>query len=112
MEDDEKIALHVLIRFFWKKGLSVRKTVTEINSVEGENATSKSTVGYWFKRFANGDVSLQDKPRLGRPSVVNDEDLCAKLEEKPHSSTRDLQTEIDGSKSATMDYILKSKICC
>ena len=69
---DEKIAIRVLLRHYWKKGLSTRAAAEEICAVEGEGVVKKTTAAEWFKRFNEGDTSLQDKPRSGRPSTVDE----------------------------------------
>lgn len=102
---DEKIAIRVLLRHYWKKGLSTREAVTEICSVEGEGKVSKSTAAEWFQRFNQGDVSLQDKPRSGRPSAVNKEELCDVLEEQPHASTSDMAAVLGTCKQTIHNHL-------
>ena len=87
---DEKIAIRVLLRHYWKKGRSVRAAVKEICDVEGVGAVSKSTANNWFRRFQNGDTDLEDRPRTGRPEELDDEALLEEVEEDPKASTRDL----------------------
>lgn len=67
---DEKTAIRVLLRHYWRKGLSATAAVKEICSIEGDGVVSKTTAVNWFNRFQSGDTSLQDKPRSGRPSTV------------------------------------------
>ena len=62
----DTIEVRVLLRHYWKKGLSQRKAADEINEVEGEGTTSKSAAGRWFKRFDAGNFDLEDKPRSDR----------------------------------------------
>lgn len=51
----EKFAIRVLLRHYWKKAI-------------------------WFKRFDEGETSLEDKPRSGRPTILNEQALREKLE--------------------------------
>ncbi|VDP40511.1 unnamed protein product [Heligmosomoides polygyrus] len=37
-----------------------------------EKVIHYSTVARWYQRFKAGDISLQDQPRFGRPSVVEE----------------------------------------
>ena len=90
----DTIEVRVLLRHYWKKGLSVRDAAKAINDVEGEGTTSKSAAGRWFKRFNEGDMDLEDKPRSGRPSVLDKSDLQAALDLEPSSSTRELAEEL------------------
>ena len=71
----DTIETRVLLRHYWKKGLSVREAADEINEVEGAGTTSKSSAQRWFSRFESGDLDLEDKPRSGRPTKLNDESL-------------------------------------
>jgi hypothetical protein len=47
----EKFEIRVLLKFFWKKGLSSRAVVKEISQVEGEGFVSKSSAARWFKNL-------------------------------------------------------------
>jgi hypothetical protein len=43
----------------WKKGLRARVAIREICDVEGEEAESHATASTWFRRFNDGDTSLE-----------------------------------------------------
>ena len=60
---DDKFAIRVLLRHYWKKGLSARAAVAEICDVEGKGMVSKTTAIDWFKRFSNGETGLANQPR-------------------------------------------------
>ena len=91
---DEKIAIRVLLRHYWKKGLSAKATAEQICDVDCEGTVHRNTTAVWFKRFTNGDTSLEDNPRSGQPNDVDDKALLAALEEKPHSSARELSNTL------------------
>jgi len=88
--DSEKIALRALIRHYWKKNYGVRETHRQICKVEGEGVLSLAMVENWFHRFNNGDLTLMDHQRSGRPPTVEEEAITLALEEQPGSSTRHL----------------------
>ena len=93
----DAIEVRVLLRHYWKKGLSQRKAVDKINEVEG--TTSKSAAGRWFKRFDDGDLSLEDKPRSGRPTKLDDENKSSLIQSQESStSTRSGILQIGGRK--------------
>lgn len=96
---EEKYAVRVLLRHYWKAGLSVRAATDKICSIEGIGSMNKSTAGEWFKRFTQGDTSLEDKPRSGRPTTLENDALCAALKNQPSSSTRDLEAVMGVGKS-------------
>lgn len=103
---DEKIAIRVLLRHYWKKGLSTRAAAEEICAVEGEGVVNKTTAAEWFKRFNEGDTSLQDKPRSGRPSTVDNEALLEAVKNQPATSNRILSAEL-GPHYSTIDRHLQ-----
>ena len=59
---------------------------------------NRKTASNWFKRFNLGDTSLEDKPRCGRPSVLNEAVLSAHVTEHPHASTREMSAILGASK--------------
>ena len=91
---DEKIGIRVLLRHYWKKGLSTRAAAEEICAVEGEGVINKTKAAEWFKRFNEGDTSLEDKPRSGRPSMVDNEALLQAVTNQPATSTRSLSAKL------------------
>jgi transposase len=92
--DDDKIVIRILLRHYWKKGLSARAAANEICDVEGINTVSKSTAIRWFRRFDDGDIDVLDKPRSGRPLEVDDEALLHVVWEEPGESTRTMSAEL------------------
>ena len=73
----DNFEIRVFLRHYSEKGLSARAAVTEICKVEGEGTISETIVIKWVKRFQDGDFDFEDKPRSGRPSVLDEEDVCA-----------------------------------
>lgn len=111
--DPEKIAIHAILRFLFKKGYNAAQAVREICQYEGDGAISNSTAERWFRKFRSGDESLLDKPHLGRTSNVDDEAMRAAALENPLASVRDLSATLGPSKSTIdrhlrqMDFVLK-----
>lgn len=89
--------IRVLLLHYWKKGLSAAGTTKEICDVEGQGTVSERTARFWFHRFNEGDTSLEDKKRSGRPMVVNQEELRDLVEQQPTSSTRGLSNDLGAS---------------
>ncbi|KFD71857.1 hypothetical protein M514_15967 [Trichuris suis] len=54
----------------------------------GPGSVSKSTAGYWFRKFASGCESLEDLPRTGRPSSI-DNQASKELVESDPTQTQD-----------------------
>ena len=70
---DEKIAIRVLLRHYWKKDFREKAAAEQICEVEGEGVIHRNTAAIRFKRFDNGDTSLEDKP--SRPIQVDNKAL-------------------------------------
>ena len=104
---EDKIVIRGLLRHYWKRGFSAKAAAEIICEFEGEGVIHRNTAAIWYKRFMDGDTTLSDKSRSGRPLVVNKQVLRTALEEQPHSSTRDLSA-ILGVSHTTISRNLKS----
>lgn len=62
------------IRYEFYQGKSVRRACESICSVLGDNVVSKSTCEFWYKRFKDGAVKVNDEELI----VLLDEDSCQK----------------------------------
>uniref|UniRef100_A0A7E4VM81 HTH_48 domain-containing protein n=1 Tax=Panagrellus redivivus TaxID=6233 RepID=A0A7E4VM81_PANRE len=80
-----------LILAQYRQKASSRVAADRINAFFGEDVVSDRTVRNWYKRFQNGETSLEDHPRNGRPSVVDDGKLRRELEKHPDVTTSKLQ---------------------
>ena len=90
----DNFEVRVLLRHYWKKGLSAIAATEAICEVEGEGTVGKTAAIKWFKRFKDGDFALEDSARSGQPSVFDEGDLQAAVDAEPSSSTRDLAEEL------------------
>lgn len=104
--NEDKIAIRALLRHYWKKGTSAKAAAEQICEVEGIGIVHRNTAAIWFKRFNEGDTSLVDKPRPGRPSDLDEGALCVALEKKPHSSCRELSTTLGIPKSTVYEHLI------
>ena len=85
----------------------------------GSNAPSHHTVFNWFREFQCNKFSVQDAPRLGRPSTSVTEqiiDAVRKLiEDDPHSTYQQIEAIFDIDSTATHliihDYLNLRKVC-
>ena len=101
----QNFEIRVLLKFFWKKGLSARAAAREICSVEG--SVSNPTASAWFKKFNTGDTSIEDQPRSGRPPTLDSKVLRQSVEANPATSTRRLSGELGISKSTIASQLHK-----
>ena len=68
----------------------------------GDDAVADRTCRDWFKRFREGDISLEDRRRSGRPMESDIERLKVLIEENPRLTTRELSTML-GCNHSTID---------
>ena len=56
--------------FEFKMGHKAMETTCNINNAADPGTASKSTVQWWFKKFCQGDESLEDEELSGQPSKL------------------------------------------
>jgi len=59
--------------------------------VYGNTAPTDKSCREWFRRFKNGDFSVEDKPRSGQSKKFEDKELEALLEEDQSQMQESLQ---------------------
>ena len=78
--------LRSCIFYDFKVGLKAVDCHRRLCKAFGYDVISDTTTRDWFRKFKAGEIDLQDKPRSGRPSSVDDERLMKLLEADPRSS--------------------------
>jgi hypothetical protein len=71
----------------------------KICDIEGEGAVNECTAQWWFKRFASGNLSLEDEQHLGQSRIWDSEVTKEAAEQQPSTSTRRLSDTLGPSKS-------------
>ncbi|PNF26753.1 hypothetical protein B7P43_G01616 [Cryptotermes secundus] len=66
------------IKFMCKLGKSASETLLALQQVYGDTAIKKSAVYGCFSRFKNGQETLQDDQRSGRPSTSRTKEIIGK----------------------------------
>ena len=72
----------------------------------------EDTARWWFRRFKQGDTSLEDQPRSGRAFVVNKEELRVVVEQQPSSSTRRLSGDLGPSRRTIARHLHNLGFVC
>lgn len=88
--EPDDIHLRNLILFFYNQKISGRQAAAQICQVYHE-AVSARTCERWYSKFKDGDFSLEDGPRSGRPSKLDDDHLLSIIEADPRVTTRELE---------------------
>lgn len=61
----------------------------------------------WFKKFQSGNLNLEDEPRSGRRSQVDEASLRAEIEANPMLTIDELSQKVGTSRSNTHRYLKK-----
>lgn len=114
MEENKVHFRHILL-FFYRKGLKAAEAEREICAVYGNNALSESVCRKWFARFKSGNFDLEDAPRSGRPSEVDDNEIKALVENDRHLTAEEIAEKINISATQVrahlkaMGYVKKDR---
>lgn len=87
---NEKVFIRTCLLYEFDQGNSAAEAGRNIRKVYGEEVISDPAVRKWFSRFKEGDRSLDDQPREGRPQVLDDNDLKKTVDENPFLTLREL----------------------
>jgi histone-lysine N-methyltransferase SETMAR len=94
----EEYEVRVLLRHYCKQNYKAAAAAKKCD-VEGAGAVNKRTAQRWFKRFASGNLSLEDEQRPGRPRIWDSEATKEAAGQQTSTSTRRLSDTLDPSKS-------------
>jgi len=86
--DFNKLHFRHSLLFLYQKNFNARQARDELMPVFGENCLNERQCYYWFQRFNSGDFSLDDEPRSGRPSELDNNILLGFVRDNPRSNTR------------------------
>ena len=80
-------------------GWKAAETARDINDAFGPGTTNEHVAQRWFKKFRNGDESLEDEDGRGQPTAVDNKHLKALIEADPCKTTREVavENEVDHS---------------
>ena len=81
---------------------SAAETARKINQAFGNNIVNERNVRRWFAKFRSEDFCLEDEPRSGRPTVIQNEDLRTLVETSPLQTVRGMAGELGFSSNAVL----------
>ena len=100
---------HVLLWLYDKdNSISKRAASKELREVYGNEGFGDNVCGIWLKRFRDGNKNiddLDDKPRSGRLSTLNDEELRLLVEMDPKATVRELAEVLQKSVSMVWTHL-------
>jgi len=98
-----------------KIGKSVTETFEMLKVAFREGAMGRTQMLEWWKRFKEGQTSVDDDPRSGRPSTSKTDDNVANVREVIRSNrlltVREVVEEVSISKQCAMKFLPKIWAC-
>uniref|UniRef100_A0A5S6QHE9 HTH_48 domain-containing protein n=1 Tax=Trichuris muris TaxID=70415 RepID=A0A5S6QHE9_TRIMR len=91
----------------WKNGTGAAVTAQKIHTAFGAHSVSEQTVRKWYRKFEQGDESLESEPH-GRPETRVDTDTLKELvEADPSLTVRELAADLDLAHSTVHSHLRK-----
>jgi histone-lysine N-methyltransferase SETMAR len=75
-----KIVIQACMLYKFKLGSNSSAAARKICQAFGTDVVNERTVQRWYRKFQEGDESLKDAPRSGRPTAMDNEALLAAIE--------------------------------
>uniref|UniRef100_A0A0K0G3D6 Histone-lysine N-methyltransferase SETMAR (inferred by orthology to a human protein) n=1 Tax=Strongyloides venezuelensis TaxID=75913 RepID=A0A0K0G3D6_STRVS len=97
--------IRIIFLYEFKRRTSASKTARNIYEAFGESLDSRAIAKRWFKKFKEGDESLENEER-GRPdSVVDNEELKRVVEANLRQTVREIAGTLEVSKSSVSRHL-------
>lgn len=107
--DLKKHIRHCLLWLYDKdNSISSVAASKELKEVYGDKGFGQQACAKWLKRFREGDKGvddLEDEPRSGRPSNLNDEELRLLIEMNPKATVRELAEVLQRSAKSVWNHL-------
>ena len=87
---DSKTFIRACALFMFDQGKSTKEASRVISELYPEDAMTERTCERWFAEFREGDLSLQDLPRSGRPQILGRQFLKAAVDAHSGLTSREL----------------------
>ena len=104
--NENKVEIRAAIKFLFSKGFDNNQTLSEIQSVYGNDCITLRGIQKRRLQFEAGNYSIFDKPREGRPPITQyDNEILDMLQEDPFIKTREIAEHFDIDKNTVKSII-------
>lgn len=104
MEPNKEHFRHILL-FYFNSHKSAHKCWVDICDVYGADAVTERTCFNWFRKFREGNFSLEDEPKAGRSREVDGNKIMELVDANPHYTTRELGDMLSVSNTTISNYL-------
>lgn len=98
-----------VIEFLTKEGCRPSDIHRRLQNVYGDDTIDKSNVHRWMKKFKEGETSIEDKPRSGRPSTATTDTNRQRVDELIRAdrrvTIRELAAQLDCGHNAIQKMV-------
>ncbi|GFU65929.1 histone-lysine N-methyltransferase SETMAR [Trichonephila clavipes] len=95
----------VLFLYEWKRDHNSTTSTRNISATFGYGSVNKRALRRWYAKFESGEKSLTNENR-GRPeTVVNNEVLCAIIDQNPGNTVGDYAKELGVTPTTIFGYL-------
>ena len=98
---------HCLLYEFDRKSTPA-KAAENICQVYGIDAVTERTCRRWFAKFREGDRSLEDEPRSGRPSTTPVEALLQLVQQEPKLTSREFAARMGVDHQTVLNHLAEN----